>query len=123
MKNYKAEKTTRMMRTLESLVNSTDDETLDSVIKIIIDKVEFYDHALNGWDNPHGEYTTEIIDTAKKCCVSALDMADAIVNELRIIYLKKPTIHLCDKHFAYSDWSDRDVIRTGHASCDICKEK
>jgi hypothetical protein len=123
MKTYKAEKTTRMMRTLKTIVNSTDDETLDNVIKIIIDKVEFYDHALSGWDNPHGEYTAEVIETGKKCCNAGLDMADAIVNELRISYLRKPTIHLCDKHFAHSDWSDRDVIRTGRASCDICKEK
>ena len=89
MKNYKAEKTTRMMRTLESLVNSTDNETLDQVIKIIIDKVEFYDNCLKSWDNPSKRCNNpEDISRGRTASNAGLDMADAIVNELRILYLQ-----------------------------------
>ena len=89
LKEYRAEKTTRMMRTLESLVNSTDDETLDQVIKVIIDKVEFYDSCLKSWDNPNPRCDNpESINEGRIGCNGGLDMADAIVNELRILYLQ-----------------------------------
>ena len=89
MKNYKAGKTTRIIRTLESL-RHVENETLSQITKVIIEKVEFYDNALKSWDNPHKRCDTpEDINIGRKCCNAGLDMADAIVNELRILYLQK----------------------------------
>jgi hypothetical protein len=89
MKIYRTEKATRIVRTLESIVNTTDDETLDCVIKVIIDKIEFYDNAFKSWDNPSSIFSEEQINLGRKCCESGLNMADSITNELRIIYFKK----------------------------------
>jgi hypothetical protein len=88
MKNYKAEKTTRIMRTLETIQKTNpENTTLIQVIGTIVDKVEFYDHALAGWDNPHEKCNTpEVINIGQKCCNAGLDMADAIVNDLRIAF-------------------------------------
>jgi len=35
----------------------------------------------------------------------------------------KPIIHLCNRHYAASDWNDKYVVLTERQSCDICKEK
>lgn len=85
MKNYRSEKTFRIVRTLERLRG---DETLDKITDIILEKVEFYDKCLKSWDKPFGNYSPEEIEIGKKCCNAGLDMADAIVNELRILFLK-----------------------------------
>jgi len=88
MKKYKAEKTTRIIRTLESLQH-IEDKTLNQVTTVINEKVEFYDNALKSWDKPHESCNSlEDINVGRKCCNAALDMADSIVNELRILYIQ-----------------------------------
>lgn len=88
MAKYKAEKTTKMIRRLEAL-QRTGDETLSQVVKVIMKQVEFYDKCLASWDNPAKKFTPEDIEVGQKCCNAGLDMADGIVNELRILYLKE----------------------------------
>lgn len=88
MAKYKAEKTERIIRRLEALQH-LGDETLTKVALVMKEKVEFYDRCLAGWDNPKLVYGQEQIETSRKCCHAGLDMADAIVNELRILFLKE----------------------------------
>lgn len=86
MKIYKSEKTMRIVRILEAL--QCGDETLKQIANIILEKVEFYDTCLKSWDKQSGKFSPEEIDVGKKCCNAGLNMADAIVNELRILFLK-----------------------------------
>ena len=88
MKQYKLEKTKGIARRLETL-RHRDDETLQKISAVILEKLEFYDTCLKSWDNPHGEYGAEQIEVSKKCCNAAIDMADAIVNELRILFIEE----------------------------------
>jgi len=88
VKQYKLEKTKSIARRLETL-QCRDDETLAQVSAVILEKLEFYDTCLKSWDNPVGTYSADEIETAKKCCNAAIDMADAIVNELRILFIEK----------------------------------
>ena len=88
MKDYRSEKTTRMVSVLKEL-QQVENETLHQVVEIIIGKVELYDHFLESWDNPNGKFSTDDIDVGKRCSNDGLDMAAAIVNELRILYLNK----------------------------------
>ncbi len=88
MKDYKAKKTARIMRTLETIqTTNPENATLIQVIGTIVDKVTFYDNALKSWDNPHEKYNnTEDIHSGRIGCNASLDMADAIVNDLRIAF-------------------------------------
>lgn len=88
MKKYKAEKTTKIVRRLEALQN-TGSEMLAQVAGVIREKVEFYDRCLASWDNPGEKFEAEDIEAGRKCCHAGLNMADDIVNELRILYLKE----------------------------------
>lgn len=85
--NYKSEKTTKMIRLLDEM-RTLDSDVLADVADIIQSMVEFYDHALAVWDNPGAEYTPEEVTLRKKCCDSGLNMAEGIVNELRIHFLE-----------------------------------
>ena len=87
MKKYRKEKTARIAHTLEQLRKIENNDTLYLISGVILDKVEFYDHCLESWDNPNGKFSEVEIEVGKKCCMAGLDMADAIVNELRIIFL------------------------------------
>ena len=87
MKSYKSEKTVKIINRLEKLQQKN--KTLEEIATVILEKVESYDKALKSWDNPKGKYSAEEIETGRKCCNAALDMADAIVNDLRIMYLEK----------------------------------
>lgn len=87
MKAYRSDKTVRIVRILESIRN--EDETLKQVSAIILDKVEFYDRCLRSWDKPSQKYSKGEIEIGRKCCNAGLDMADSIVNELRILYTKE----------------------------------
>lgn len=89
MKIYKSEKTMRIIKILEALqCGDCGDETLKQITNIILEKVEFYDVCLKSWDKQNGKFSPEEIDVGKKCCNAGLNMADAIVNELRILFLK-----------------------------------
>lgn len=90
--NYKSEKTTKMIRLLDEM-RTLDSDVLADVADIIQLMVEFYDHALACWDNPGAkgdgtEYTPEEVTLGKKCCHAGLNMAEGIVNELRIHFLE-----------------------------------
>lgn len=82
------EKTTKIIRRLESLQH-TGDDTLSQVAGVILEMTTFYDHCLSSWNNPADKFTPEEIEVGKKCCNAGLDMADGIVNELRILFLEK----------------------------------
>mgnify|MGYP000947002360 CR=1 FL=1 len=84
---YRSEKTKYAARRLDSLQHCGDD-TLTKVSAVILDKLVFYDRCLKSWDTPSGQYTAEYIELSKKCCEAGIDMADAIVNELRILFLE-----------------------------------
>ncbi len=88
IKKYKLQKTKIIAGRLEAL-QGCDDETLAQVSAVILEKLEFYDTCLKSWDNPRGTYSADEIETAKKCCNAAIDMADAIVNELRILFIEE----------------------------------
>lgn len=88
MRKYKAEKTTTIVRRLEAL-QRTGDETLSQVAGAILKMTEFYDRCLASWDNPADKFSPEEIEVGKKCCHAGLDMADGIVNELRILFLEE----------------------------------
>lgn len=88
MRKYKAEKTTKIVRRLEAL-KRTGDETLTQVAGVIVGMVEFYDRCLASWDKPSEKFSAEDIDVGRKCCNAGLDMADGIVNELRILFLEE----------------------------------
>ena len=88
MKEYKAEKTTKIVRRLEALQH-TGNETLAKVANVIQEKVEFYDRCLASWDNPAEKFSTEDIDVGRKCCNAGLNIAGDIVNELRILFLEE----------------------------------
>lgn len=86
MKHYKLEKTERIARRLETL-RHCEDTTLQTVSAVILEKLEFYDACLKSWDKPYGTFSAEEIVIGKKCCSAGIDMADAIVNELRILFI------------------------------------
>lgn len=88
MKNYKTEKTTRIVRRLEELQH-LENEALHQIAGVILEKVEFYDNCLKSWDTPHERCNNPTnINEGRIACNAGLDMADAIVNELRILYLQ-----------------------------------
>lgn len=86
MKKYRSEKTMRMAGKLKAL-SCKEDETLKQVANIILEKVEFYDRCLASWDSPKKYNNPEDIEAGRMACNAALDMADAIVNELRIFFI------------------------------------
>jgi hypothetical protein len=88
MKKYKSEKTTKIVRRLEAM-QRLGDETLAQVAEVIKGQVEFYDGCLASWDRPAEKFSLEEIELGRKCCHAGLDMAEGIVNELRILYLKE----------------------------------
>jgi len=85
---YRSEKTTKIVRQLKAL-QRIGDETLTEVAGAIKQKVEFYDRCLASWDKPSEKFSPEEIEVGRKCCNAGLNMADDIVNELRILYLKE----------------------------------
>lgn len=88
MKKYKAEKTTKIVRRLDALEN-VGNETLAKIASVIQEKVEFYDQCLASWDNPGEKFGPEDIEVGRKCCHAGLNIADDIVNELRILFLEE----------------------------------
>jgi len=88
MKSYKSEKTTRIVTRLFALMYEGND-VLTKVAEIILEKVEFYDRSLASWDKPAERFSSDEIEVGRKCCHAGLDMADSIVNELRILFLKE----------------------------------
>ncbi len=89
MKYCETEKANQIARRLGAL-QQVENETLSQIIKVIAEKVEFYEKALKSWDNPHERVNNpEDINIGRKCCNAGLDMAAAIVNELRILYLQQ----------------------------------
>ena len=83
----KSEKAKKIIRRLESF-KVVDNATLTTISDIIADKLRFYDHCLKSWDNPTEKFNnTEDISRGRDCCNAGLDIADAIVNEMRIEYL------------------------------------
>lgn len=88
LKKYRLEKTARIADRLEKL-QKCGDETLRQVSAVILDKLEFYDGCRKAWDDPPASYTPEQINLGKECCDAGINMADSIVNELRIMFLEK----------------------------------
>ena len=88
MKNYSSERTVVMANRLNAL-RSKEDETLQRVASAILEKVEFYDNCLRSWDNPGEKFSPDEVELGKKCCEAGLNMADSIVNELRILFLEE----------------------------------
>jgi hypothetical protein len=87
MKKYRCEKTTRITRMLDTITtHNSENETLRQVASIIRDKAEFYDGCLASWDNPSEIFGEDDVRLGRKCSEAGLNMADAIVNELRILY-------------------------------------
>ncbi|MDD5411136.1 MAG: hypothetical protein PHF31_06935 [Methylobacter sp.] len=88
---YRTEKALKIANTLERITTSNSSEILAQVSSIIIKEVEFYDGCYKSWDNPSSKFSQGEIEIGRQCCLAGLDMADAIVNELRIMFFKKPT--------------------------------
>lgn len=86
MKHYKSEKTYEIVRRLEQLQQY--DETLKQVASVILEKLTFYDDCLKSWDRPTDKFSAEEIKTGQLCCNAGINMADIIVNGLRIIFLE-----------------------------------
>lgn len=83
---YKSEKSERIARRLEALQHC-ENETLSQVSSVMLEKLVFYDSCLESWDKSNEKFTAEEIEIGKKCCNAGIDMADAIVNDLRILFL------------------------------------
>lgn len=88
MRKHKSEKTTTIVRRLEAM-QRLGNETLDQVAEVIKRKVEFYDDCLASWDRAAKKFSMEEIELGRQCCHAGLNMAESIVNGLRILYLKE----------------------------------
>jgi hypothetical protein len=89
MAQYKSEKTVKVARRLEEIVSQNpQDKTLRKVAGVILEKTEFYDKCLRSWDNASKLLGADEIGLGKKCCNAGLDMAESIVDELRILFLE-----------------------------------
>lgn len=94
MKTNFTEKATRIINLLEAIegvAKKEEDQTLKAVAEIITEKVKFYDDCVASWhrDGIAESWSVEEIEIGKKCGDAGLNMADSIVNELRILYLNK----------------------------------
>lgn len=83
------EKAIKIERQLNAL-RGKENDTLTQIASVISEKVAFYDQCVGAWKKPDisQKWSAEEIDTGIKCGNAGLDMADAIVNELRVLYLK-----------------------------------
>lgn len=81
-------KAQRIEQRLEAL-QRVGDETLKQVAAVILENVKFYEKALQSWERKDIEkkWSAKEIELGKKCGNAGLDMADIIVNDLRILYL------------------------------------
>lgn len=94
MKTNFTEKATRIVNLLEAIegvAKKEEDQTLKVVTEIITEKVKFYDDCVASWhrEGIAEKWSAEEIEIGKKCGNAGLDMADSIVNELRILFLGK----------------------------------
>lgn len=92
MKKHKSQKTAGIVRLLDEM-RTLGNEVLTDVADIMQESVEFYDHCLASWDNPTRKfdgtaYSYEEIYRGQECCKAGLNMADSIVNRLRIRFLE-----------------------------------
>lgn len=88
MTKFKSEKTRDIVSRLDSLQRKGD-ETLQKVAEVIREKVVFYDTCLKAWDEPSEKFSPEDVKIGRECCHAGINMADSIVNELRILFLKE----------------------------------
>jgi len=85
---YRTQKMTRVAGRLEQL-RQVGDETLTKVAAVILEKAELYDKCMASWDKPNKSKFNDLdIMLGKAASKAGLDMADSIVNELRILFLE-----------------------------------
>jgi len=87
-----SEKANDIVKTLEKMKSIKGDTRLKNVMEIIERQVMVYDDALLSWDAERQKkksgFSEEDIFKGESCCNAALDMAEGIINEIRIKYLK-----------------------------------
>ena len=85
---YRTQKMTRVAGRLEQL-RQVGDETLTKVAAVILEKAELYDKCMASWDKPNKSKFNDLdIMLGKAASKAGLDMADSIVNELKILFLQ-----------------------------------